>query len=379
MSMLIFSRNYTSPKVVANAYVSSADTNYPASNVYDSERRRRVWRTAGGFDVVDGENVIVFRESVGVDLSAAIAPAHYSSDSLFFAAVKAALEDAGASTYTVTRDATTDRIKITSNGVGGGGIFQLILVGGGMDDMAALLGFSIASNLTGALTYEADLVRLHSSEWLLWDLGLPSNPSGVIGLIDRNSPVSFSGNAVIKLQGNETNEWSSPSFESDLTVVQGSISLLNSSGLHTNGLRYWRLYFEDKANVDGYIELGAVCLGLHTVITRGCPVFPLNSEFQDRSNVVFSENGRTIAGEKAKYQKYSLDWAGLDKASYEALERVWENFGLHTSFFIAMDPSEAFSTDSGLWCKLVKFDSAPSSTLVSPGNWSMEWPLREEL
>jgi len=379
MSMLIFSRNYTSPQVVANAYVSSADANYPVANAYNTERRRRTWRTAGFFEVVDGENVIVFRESVGVDLIAVITPASYASDSLFFAAVKAAMEAVGDSTYTVSRDATTDRIKITSNGSGGGGLFQLQLTDANFADMAALLGFSTASNLTGALTYEADLVRLHSSEWLLWDLGIPSNPSGLIGLIDRNSTASYSGGAVIKLQGNETNEWSSPSFESAVVVSEGTLSLLNSLGFHTNGLRYWRLYFEDKENAEGYIELGAVCLGLHTVITRGCPVFPLNSEFQDRSNIVFSENGRTIAGEKAKYQKYSLDWAGLDRASFEALTRVWETFGLHTSFFMAMDPTEAFSTDSGLWCKLVKFDGAPSSTLVSPGNWSMAWPLREEL
>jgi len=379
MSFMIFSRNYTSPQVVANAYVSSAEADYPVSNVYDTERRRRLWRTAGYFEVVDGENVIVFRESVGVDLSTAVSPAGYASDSLFFAAIKTALEAVGASTYTVTRDATTDRIKIASDGSGGGGIFQLMLTDGDFADMAALMGFSTASNLTGALTYEADLVRLHSSEYLLWDLGIPSNPTGLVGLIDRNSALSFSGSAVIKLQGNETNEWSAPSFEVDVTVSDGALSALAPNGFHTVGLRYWRLYFEDKANVDGYVELGAVCLGMHTVINRGCPVFPLNTEFQDRSNVVFSENGRTIAGEKAKYQKYSLDWAGLDKASHEALSRVWENFGLHTSFFMAMDPTEAFSTDSGLWCKLVKFDSAPASTLVSPGNWSMEWPLREEL
>ena len=379
MSMLIFSRNFTSPSVVANAYVSSADSDYPVANVYDTERRRRSWRSAGFFEVVDGENVIVFRESVGVSLSAVISPASYASDSLFFAAIKAALEAAGASSYTVTRDTTTDRIKITSNGLGGGGVFQLMLTDPASADMAALLGFSTASDLTGALTYEADLLRLHSSEWLLWDLGVPANPTGLIGLIDRNSVLSFSGGAVIKLQGNETNEWSAPSFEGTVAVSDSSLSLLSSAGFHTGPLRYWRLYFEDKANADGYIELGALCLGLHTTVTRGCAVFPMNTDFQDRSNVVFSENGRTIAGQKAKYQKYTLDWAGLDKASFEALWRVWENFGLHTSFFMALDPSEAFSTDSGLWCKLLKFDAAPSSTLVSPGNWSMEWPLREEL
>lgn len=379
MSFLVFSRNYTNPEYVANAYKSSEDSNYPVANVYDIDRRRRTWRTAGNFTVVGGENGIVFRESVGVDLTVNVTAGDYASDSLFFAAVKSALESAGASTYTVSRDTVTDRIKITSDGLGGGGIFQLILTDADFSDMADLLGYSTVSNLTGALTYEADIVRLHSSEWLLWDLGIPSNPTGLVGVVDRNSSIAFGSSSVIKLQGNSTNNWDAPEFEGDVSISQGAITLLDSAGFHSAPLRYWRLYFEDRDNPNGYVELGAVCLGLHTTITRGCPVFPLRTNFQDRTSVVFSENGRTIAGRKNKYQKFEIEWQGLDRASFEALERAWEYYGLHSSFFVAMDPTEAFSTDSGSWCRLIKFESAPSGTLISPANWSLSWQVREEL
>lgn len=379
MSFLVFSRNFTNPEYIANADASSEDADYPAENAYNVERRRRTWRTDGHFDITSANNTLVFRESVGVDLTAAVTTASYASDSLFFAALKSALEAAGASTYTVSRDATTDRIKITSNGAGGGGVFQLILTDGDSAGMAAVLGYSTSANLTGALTYEADLVRLHTSEYLLWDLGIPSSPTGFIGLVGRNENLSFSGSAVIRLQGNETNNFSSPTFSQDVELTDNTLHLINEDGFNADPLRYWRLYFEDKDNAQGYLELGAVCLGEHLTTTRGCPVFPLTASMEDRTEVFFSENGRTVVAGKPKYMSYSVDWAGLDKPSFETLQTHWDQYGLQTSFFLAMDKEEAFSTDQGKWCKLVKFASPPVGSLVSPGNWSMSWDLREEL
>jgi len=380
MSFLLFARNFTEPEVIANADVSSEDADYPVENVYNVERRRKTWRTNGHFKIESGSNTLVFRESVGVNLTATVTAAAYASDSLFFAALKTALEAAGDSTYTVTRDATSDRIKITSNGSGGGGIFQLMLTNGSSAAMAAVLGYSTATDRTGALNYEADLVRLHTSEFLLWDLGIPSTPTGFLGVMDRNASLSFSGTATIKLQGNQTNDFTAPTFEQDVEILDNLIFLLDEDGFNSaTPLRYWRLYFEDKDNVNAYLELGTVWLGEHLELTRGCPVFPLTVGELDLSEIVYSENGRTVVSRKPKAQTYQIDWAGLDKPSFEKLINFWNYYGVHTSFFVAMDKEEAFSTDQGKWCKLVKFTSASASSLVSPGNWSMTWDLREQL
>ena len=377
MSVMVFVDNFTDPSIVANAYVSSADASYPVANAYNLERRRRTWRSAGFFSVVPGENTIVFRETVGVDLTATITAGDYTSDVL--SAIKTALESVGSSVYTVTRDTATKRIKITSNGAGGGGIFQLMLTNPASLDFASLIGFSTGSDLTGALSYEADLLRIHSSEWLKWDLGIPTNPTGLIGVVDRNSTIQLGGSGVLRLEGNWTDDWSAPAFSKDINIYGNNINYIDSAGFYSGGLRYWRLYLEDVDNPYGYVELGAIALCGTPTITRGCPVFPLKATTADRSNVAFSEGGRTIVTRRDKYQGYQLNWAGLDKASFEELMLVWEKYGLHTSFFMALDPTGAFSTAVGAWCKLVKFESAPESNLDSPNNWSMGWQIREEL
>jgi len=380
MSTLIFSTVLNDPDIIPFSQESSERAAYPSSNAYDYEKRKRVWRTNGYFNVESGSNVIVFRESVGVDLSASIIVGEYESDTLFFAAIKAALEVTGDSTYTVTRDATTGKIKISSNLSGGGGIFQLITTSASFT-AADLLGFDTASNLTGSSNYQADVIRIHTEEFLLWDLGYASNPTGFIAVADRNKSLKLSPNATIKLQGNWTNNWNSPAVDLTLTYQDNVIAEINADGLSdiSGGYRYWRFLIEDKENSSLYVEFGAVMLGIHSDITRGCPAFPLTSNIQERSIVAYSEGGQTIVARKAPTQAFKLNWEKLDKASLEELEGVFNKYGKHSSFFIAMDPNSVFSTNGKTWCRLVKFQNDPTMNLISPGNWSMDWDLREEL
>lgn len=364
---------------------SSQNADYPVTNAYDLSRRRKTWRTAGAFKVVSGENTIVFRESVGVDLTATVAAGQYSSDSAFRTAVKAALDAAGDSTYTVSRDTTTNKIKITSNGSGGGGILQLMWTDADSADMADMLGYSTAADDTGvapATGYIADLLKIHSEEWLLWDFGFPMNPTALVCVSDRNAPLKISPSATIKLQGSNTNAWDSPAEEFTITYRDYLIGYLNSDGIaqnDVNGYRYWRLSIIDADNNYGYLELGAIYLGEMTDITRGCPEFPLETPYFDNTEVFFSQAGQSVVSRRPQSQRFQLSWAKLDNASMEALERVWNGVGLHTSFFVAMDEDSAFSTDGVTWTRLVKFDSAPIARLVTPGNWSYQWTLREEL
>src|SRR5882757_2200020 len=105
---------------------SSQQTSFPATNAIDLTRRSKVWRGNNYFNIVTGIKAIVFQETSGVNLTANIAVAAYTSDSTLFAAIKTALQAAGSSTYTITRSTTTFKINISSNLSGGGGIFKLM-------------------------------------------------------------------------------------------------------------------------------------------------------------------------------------------------------------------------------------------------------------
>jgi len=375
----IYNRNFVEDGIVANKYFSSEQSLYPASNLYNKYRRGKVWRSGGYWDLSSGDYKLVFRESVGVDLIATVVNAEYVTTSTFIAAIKTALDAAGASTYTVVQDTTTNKIKITSDGSGGGGIFQLILTDPDSALLAGVTGFDTAANLTGALTYTADELKIHTSEWLKWDFGIPTNPEAFTILGNRNKPLTLSPSAVIKLQGNETDNWSSPSFEQTLEFNDYTIALQDSAGLHTGPLRYWRMYVEDRANPLGYIEAGYVFLGDAFDATRGAPQFPLQDEIIDQSEAVVSESGQVFFNKKQKYTNISVEWFALTKQEREDLEDIFETFGNSQPLVFSIDANEAFSTEFQSWVKFCFFEGRPQFRLVSPNNFALQMNLREAL
>ena len=108
-SVFVMHENYTAS---ATQTYSSQQTLMPASNTMDGVRRTKVWRSGGYWEITSTNKTIIFREAVGVDLTATIAESNYVTDATFLTAIKTALEAAGLATYTVTRDTTTNKIKI---------------------------------------------------------------------------------------------------------------------------------------------------------------------------------------------------------------------------------------------------------------------------
>lgn len=360
---------------------SSENPAYPAANIYDIERRRKTWRSYGYWLVELGLNTIVFRETTGgADLTATIPDDEYTSDATFFAAIKAALEAAGDSVYTVNRDVTTGKIKITSDMSGGGNDFELRWLTA--PDFGDILGFDTSANDTGAANYTADLLRIHTEEFFIFDFGFPCQPTGVIAVNDRNIPINISPGATVVLHGNPTNNFATPAESFTITVRDFLLGYLNPDGisqLQVNGYRYWKVQIIDNDNTDLYLELGAIFLGTHANMVRGCPAFPYEGRPIDNSQIDFSESGQTWVGKRPKSEIHQLGWEKLTNDDFALLKEMWETYGKTSSFFVCMDPNNAFSSDGVFWTRLVKFNDEPTHRLVSPGNWSYSWTLREEL
>jgi hypothetical protein len=376
---LLLRDNFLSVDIISNSYASSEQAAFPAANVYNQQRRSKVWRSDGYWEIVSGDNTIVFQETIAVDLTATVAAGEYTSTTSFLAAVKTALEDVGASTYTVTQDATTKKIRIQSNGAGGGGILTLRWTHANSADMAAVMGFDTASDQTGALNYLADELRIHTSEWLKWDFGISTNPQAFVLIGARNEPIKITPSSVLKLQGNETDVWTSPSYETTLTYHDQAITKFSTSGLHTSALRYWRLSIVDRDNPLGYEQIGSAFLGNYYETTRGKPSFPLNFLPIDRSETVFSEGGQTFSDIREKSEGLSVQYRLLTKQEREELNSIFDKFGTAVPFFIALDNDETFSTDANVMVRYVKFAEPIKFTLETPNNFSADVSLREEL
>lgn len=110
--------------------------------------------TPARFEVANGSNdEISFEETAATPLTATVTSGIYTMAELGIK-VKEALEAAGASTYTVTYDPTTSKYTLTSDGSGGGGIFNLD-VGGATDDLLPDLGITV--DKSGSLSYTSDV------------------------------------------------------------------------------------------------------------------------------------------------------------------------------------------------------------------------------
>lgn len=376
---LVFNVNLLEEAV--SKVASSAAAAYPASNVYNIERRRLTWRSAGYWNITSPANTIVFNEG-GADLTATIAVAEYATDTAFLAAIQTALNGAPSkqNTYTVTRDTSTGKIKLTAVLAGTGTIFTIKWTSA--TGFGTVIGFDTSANDTGSLTYTADLLRIHTEEFFVFDLGVPGQPTGFAAVNDRNVPINISPTATVRLMGNPTNSWGSPAETFTITVRDFILAYVNQDGisaLQVSGYRYWKFQIIDNDNPDLYLELGAMALMSHAELVRGAPVFPMPSRDVDNTRVDYSEAGQSWVNKKPKTRLHALNWEALTNADFELLESIWEDYGLHNSFFVCFDPESAFSTDGLKRTRLVKFAEPPIGQLVAPGIWTYDWSLREEL
>lgn len=375
----IFWENYIDLDYLASTAVSSEKAAFPVSNAYNSQRRSKVWRSDGYFNITSSNNQIVFRETVGVDLTATLTVAEYTSLADMCTEIKAALEAVGASTYTVTNVlADGFKFKIVSNGSGGGGVFHLMCTDVNFT-AASILGFDTAANITSAsLTRTADFLRINTSEWIEWDLGIATNPSSFALIGPRNEPLKFSPSATIKLQANHTDTWNSPPWETTLTYNDFSLFKTSDAGLADDEYRFWRVLIQDQ-NPNGFVEVGAFMLGEFFNPVRGRVQFPLDISQEDRTSVVFSEGGQSYSDIKPKSATYSIKWFGLQKADIEYIEDQFAIYGKGVPFFVSIDSTETFTTDAERRVIFCSFQNEPSFTLERPDVWSTSFILKEQL
>lgn len=368
--MLWATDNYFDSDLVNSITTSSVNATYPITNAYRFQRRGRVFRFNGNVTVTSSNNQIYFND--GSNQTATLTVGSYLMTTTFLVEIKAALEAVSTDTFTVTY--ANNKITIASSGA----TFQLLLTHANFT-AEAILGFDNSANLTGALTYTSDNTIIHSEEYIEIDFGVPINPEAFILIGKRNEVLKISPNATIKLQGNSTSNWTSPEYDQTLTWNENIIYQADTDGLHTQALRFWRFYIEDRQNAYGYIELSNIFLGNAFVPERGCPQFGMRNELRDQSVTVYSDSGVSLSDIRPQTQEINFEFKFMTIADNEELQYIFDTYGTAKPFFVIMDENEVFSTNSEDWVKYVKFQREPSISLDSPNNFSSSISLREEI
>lgn len=315
---------------------SSSDSEFPVSNI-QSPIRSKVWRSSGNFEIAAGYKIDFSKG--GGQLTATVSAGTYTPTTLA-AHIKSILEAAdGVNTYTVTFSTSTGLWTIATSG---GTLSLLWLTGTNTaNTFAPVIGFTVADN-TGATTYTGSTIAIHTNEWVLIDTLTAQNIDSFMMFFDAMRGYQFSTNAVLKIQANATNSWSSPAVNVTLTP-NSTYEVAANFWTSAQSYRYWRLSIVDPANANLYVEVSKLVLAYATQLSM-VPDNGMVMDFQDQSEIERSPYGHEYADVYPIQKKLSINHRALSYSDVQLLHEIYLRLGRSSPLAVAIDPTETLFT-----------------------------------
>ncbi len=313
---------------------SSANSNFPVSNLKNPLRSKR-WRSSGTFIVDATNNKIDFKESGGgAELHSTITSGTYTATSLA-AEIKTQLEVSGAETYTVSWSQTSGLWTIASSGA-----YLSILNNTGVNQAVSILKVILGfpnTDKTGALTYTGSEIAIHTIESIVFDMITAQDISSVVLLWPKEDGINLSSDAVVTIQANATNVWTSPTVSQVLTI-DNTYETASHFFSSVQSYRYWRLTVVDPKNTDLYVELGMVWIGENNTFSEPENGFVFN--VTDNSIVSRTQFGHEYVDEYPLITTLEFSYNYLRYSVVQALENAFRSNGSKKPVMIVFDETE---------------------------------------
>lgn len=132
----------------------------------------------------------------------------------------------------------------------------------------------------------------------------------------------------IKLQGNATDVWTSPSVDETLTWDEDIIYKTFTSSSY----RYWRIQVVDSTNPDGYIEIGRSWIGLSFTPPGIGPT--VTAEYFDESVKSQSIGGQTYGDKRFFRYAFVTNFPAITQSDRALFVAEFDRVGYTTPFFI---------------------------------------------
>lgn len=315
---------------------SSEHENFTAENTQHRDFNK-AWRSENGagsgwgrFDIGSTNNKIDFEETAASELTATLTQATYNADTLA-TEIKTRLEAAGAAGYTVTYSDTTNKFTIVSDAAGGATLDLLWNTGtNAANSVGTTIGFLVAADDSGSLTYTSDNMRIHSVELLVTDFGSVKDIDAVC-IRGHN----IESGATIKAQFSDDN-WASVDSEQALTVQD---DILVYEWDSPKQYQYFRIYIEDVDNADGYVSLGTIYVGGQLQPTRNF-LSNVDETPEDPSYNLTAEGGQEGSSiQFDHFQTWSLAFGVKGSTQVGYFDDWFAAVGTSKEFFIIEDPA----------------------------------------
>jgi hypothetical protein len=330
--------------------VSSQNLTYPFSNTQDDDRST-YWKTTGQF-VIDATNNKLYIND-GSDKTATIASATYTIPADLAAAVVTALNSAS-SGWNCIYDTGLNIFEITR---GGTAVIRLTVTTAAAWDA---LGYTGTADRSTSPFY-ADEMRAHTSESVICDLGVVTEVKCLAMIAPIDEAFGLSASAVVRLQGNNSNSWTSPTYNELATVTERGC-FLHVPNATFSSYRYWRIYITDRLNAAGAgIKIASVIyLGGATVIGSSGVAKGFSRSTIDPSISMVSASGRKYFDSRQKYDVFtSLSVQNVTEADRILIDNVFAEVGVTTPFFMSIDAFQAASNSIDELTRYVRFSKPP--------------------
>jgi len=188
-----------------------------------------------------------------------------------------------------------------------------------------------------------------------------------IGIANHNITSSVT---TLKVQGNATDSWGSPSVDETLTYNSGIITNDFTGGSY----RYWRIQIIDATNPDGFIEIGRAWIGEKYQLSEILP--SIEHQAVDPSIVTRTAANQTYGDIRTGYDIIDVSFPVVPYAEKTELFDIFRDIGSYTpTFFIfgevGIDKPSIYGT--------INQGSLSASMLNDGLNYSIGFSIIEEL
>jgi len=357
----------------ANAFASSEASGFPLYPIFESTRSN-VFKFGGHFEIGSTNKFIYAND--GSDFSVSIDEGSYNY--LTLAAKIETQMNLISSNWVCSYNVLTN--KFILNRTTGTKILRVSQSNNAIWDTIGFIG-----SIDEIAPDEADVARIHTSEYIEIDLGTSANQIGFIGAIGAMDELfSISNAAVVTIKGhNVLDDWATPAFSKVWEYNQAGIMQFLDDDVGTDtGYRYWRLEIVDRTNSLGPegITFSHFHIGTYLTLNNRNVNTGFSKEIIDPSLEQTSEDGTQYFSRRTKYLSItgtSINY--MDSGDREEMELLYQNFGKHKPLFVSLDPTLCISADISEMTRFMGFTEVPRFEHFRQNIYSMIFQMREAI
>ena len=143
---------------------------------------------------------------------------------------------------------------------------------------------------------------------------------------------NLTNGATIKIQGNATDSWGSPTLDETFTWdADLMVEFFNSAAF-----RFWRFSFADAGNTESFLRVGRIFLGTYLQVDEE-PMRDFSEEQLDSTRTLYSPTGQAYSDEGVLLRQYAVVFSFLSQTEKDNFQTMFADIKRAKSLILLID------------------------------------------